>query len=493
MPFSALWELTVFRLAKRLKAVIFDQLLFDTIMMKKTLLLGLLSCAFVFFAQAQADQDAFYIRKIYDNTLTNGQCHNWLQYLTREIGGRLAGSPQAAAAVEYTRQVMEEMNLDTVWLQPVMVPHWERGEPEQVRIVNSLKVGTVELNALALGNSVGTGPMGRTAEVVEVKTLEAVDSLGEQLRGKIVFFNDPMDPTELNTFAAYGKAAGQRVYGASRASQYGAVGALVRSLTTRIDDIPHTGVTVYQDGATPIPAIAISTKAAELLSRLLQEEPVQVFIRNTSRMLPDKLSYNVIGEIRGSEKPEDLILVGGHLDSWDVGTGAHDDGSGCVHALEVMHQIKQLGYEPKRTIRCVMFMNEENGLRGGRAYWEWSNEESEYHLAAIESDRGGFSPRGFTADGHEDIFNKKFKRVLDWLPLLEPYDLSFEKGGSGADISGLRSQKGLLFGLKPDSQRYFDYHHTPIDAPDVVNKRELELGAAAMTSLVYLLDKYGTE
>ena len=462
-------------------------------MMNRTLLFFLLLLPFGLSGQVQTDQDAFYIREIYDNTLTNGKCHDWLQYLTRRIGGRLAGSPQAAAAVEYTKQLMKRMELDTVWLQPVMVPHWERGEPEQARIVNSAKMGTVPLNALALGNSVGTGPMGRTAEVVEVRSLDALDSLGNALSGKIVFFNAPMDPTELNTFAAYGKAAGQRVYGASRASRYGAVGALVRSLTTRIDDIPHTGVTVYQDGAEPIPALAISTKDAELLSRLLQEEPVQVFMRNTSRMLPDKLSYNVIGEIKGREKPEDIILVGGHLDAWDVGTGAHDDGAGCVHALEVMHQIKQLGYQPKRTIRCVMFMNEENGLRGGRAYWKASDEAGEYHLAAIESDRGGFSPRGFTADGHEAVFNKKFKRVLKWLPLLEPYDLRFEKGGSGADISGLRSQKGLLFGLKPDSQRYFDYHHTPIDVPDVVNKRELELGAAAMMSLVYLLDKYGTD
>jgi len=462
-------------------------------MMNRTLLFFLLLLPFGLSGQVQTDQDAFYIREIYDNTLTNSKCHDWLQYLTRRIGGRLAGSPQAAAAVEYTKQLMKRMELDTVWLQPVMVPHWERGEPEQARIVNSAKMGTVPLNALALGNSVGTGPMGRTAEVVEVRSLDALDSLGNALSGKIVFFNAPMDPTELNTFAAYGKAAGQRVYGASRASRYGAVGALVRSLTTRIDDIPHTGVTVYQDGAEPIPALAISTKDAELLSRLLQEEPVQVFMRNTSRMLPDKLSYNVIGEIKGSEKPEDIILVGGHLDAWDVGTGAHDDGAGCVHALEVMHQIKQLGYQPKRTIRCVMFMNEENGLRGGRAYWKASDEAGEYHLAAIESDRGGFSPRGFTADGHEAVFNKKFKRVLKWLPLLEPYDLRFEKGGSGADISGLRSQKGLLFGLKPDSQRYFDYHHTPIDVPDVVNKRELELGAAAMMSLVYLLDKYGTD
>lgn len=467
-------------------------------MNKFPLMPNLLVLAFFlpFFASAQPSdeaEDAFYIRKIFDHTLTDSQCFDWLQYLTRRIGGRLAGSPQAAAAVEYTRQMLDTLSLDTVWLQPVMVPHWERGEPEQARIVNSMKMGSVDLDALALGNSVGTGPNGITAEVVEVHSLDEVDSLGAQLRGKIVFFNQPMDPTELNTFAAYGKAAGQRVYGASRASRYGAVGALVRSLTTRLDDIPHTGSTVYDEQADPIPALAISTLDANLLSRLLKEEPVRVFIRNNSRMLEEKRSYNVIGEIRGSTFPEETILVGGHLDSWDVGTGAHDDGAGCVHAMEVLRQIRTLGYQPKRTIRCVLFMNEENGLRGGRAYWEWSDSLNEYHTAAIESDRGGFTPRGFTADGHDDVFSPKFKRVVKWLPLLAPYGLDFEKGGSGADISGLKRQKGLLFGFKPDSQRYFDYHHTPIDGPDVVNKRELELGAASMMSLVYLIDKYGLD
>ncbi|MCB9302011.1 MAG: M20/M25/M40 family metallo-hydrolase [Lewinellaceae bacterium] len=443
-------------------------------------------------AQQQKEEvDAFFIRKIYDKALTDARCYSWLDYLTHRIGGRLAGSPQAAAAVEYTRQMLDTMGLDTVWLQPCMVPHWVRGEKEQVRIVNSLKMGTIELKALALGNSVGTGPRGITAEVVEVKGLDDVDSLGESLRGKIVFYNGPMDPTELNTFNAYGKAAGQRVWGASRASRYGAVGVLVRSLTTRLDDIPHTGSLAYDDELPRIPALAISTNDAELLSRLLQDEPIRVFLRSTCEMMGEAPSYSVIGEIRGSEQPEEIILVGGHLDSWDVGAGAHDDGAGCVHAMEVLHLIKQLGYRPKRTIRCVLFMNEENGLRGGRAYWKWSNDRKEYHMAAIESDRGGFTPRGFTADGHDDVFNKKFKKVAEWLPLLEPYGLAIRKGGSGADISGLKEQKGLLFGFEPDSQRYFDYHHTAIDTFDAVDKRELELGAASMMSLVYLLDKYG--
>jgi carboxypeptidase Q len=451
------------------------------------LFLPLLSSA----QDTKSQEDAFFIRKIFDKTLTQAQCYDWLNYLTLDIGGRLAGSPEAAAAVEYTRQVLDTLGADSVWLQACMVPRWTRGEKELVRIVNSQKMGTLPLNGLALGNSVGTGPKGITAEVIELDNLEAVDSLGEKLAGKIVFFNQRMDATQINTFNAYGKAAGARVWGASRASKYGAVGVIVRSLTTRLDDIPHTGSTVYEEGVTPIPAFAISTKDAELLSSLLGDEPIRIFLRSTCQMLPEVESYNVIAEIRGSEYPDEIILVGGHLDSWDVGTGAHDDGSGCVHAMEVLHLIQQLAYQPKRTIRCVLFMNEENGLRGGRTYWDWSNQHNEYHLAAIESDRGGFSPKGFTADGHEETFNTHFQKIIEWLPLLEPYGLYFRKGGSGADISGLKSQKGLLLGLDPDSQRYFDYHHTPIDGIDVVNKRELELGAAAMMSMVYLLDKYG--
>jgi hypothetical protein len=446
-----------------------------------------------FLSIAQSNEDAFFIRKIYDEALTEAKCYDWLNYLTQKIGGRLSGSPQAAAAVEYTRQVLDTMQVDSVWLQACMVPHWVRGEKEQIKIVNSLKMGTIALNTLALGNSVGTGPMGITAEVVELKTLEEVDSLGPALRGKIAFFNQPMDPTQLNTFAAYGKAAGQRVWGATRAAKHGAVGVVVRSLTNRSDDIPHTGSTVYDEGVTPIPAFAVSTNDANLLSRLLQEEPIRLYMRSTCRMLEEVRSYNVIAEIKGSEYPDEIILIGGHLDSWDVGTGAHDDGSGCVHAMEVIHLMNRLNYQPKRTIRCVLFMNEENGLRGGRAYWKWSYDQKEYHMAAIESDRGGFTPRGFTVDGHEDIFNQRFKQIIEWLPLLEPYGLAFRKGGSGADISGLKNQKGLLFGFEPDPQRYFDYHHTPVDGLDVVNKRELELGAASITSLVFLLDKYGLQ
>ena len=456
-----------------------------------------LSCIFFLssglFAQEQSsDEDAFFIRKIYDKALTEGSCYDWLFHLTTSIGGRLAGSPQAAAAVEYTRQMLDTMELDSVYLQPCMVPHWVRGDKEQVRIVNNSSMGSIDLPALSLGNSIGTGHKGLTAEVIEVKDFDELDKLGRsQITGKIVFFNRPMNPKQIRTFNAYGAAVDQRVFGATNAAKYGAVAALVRSMTTRQDDIPHTGVSLYKEENPQIPALAISTNAANLLSELLEKDKVNIYIKNNCQIFSDKLSYNVIGEIKGSEFPDEIILVGGHLDSWDVGSGAHDDGAGCVHSMDVLQLLKRVNYKPKRTIRCVLFMNEENGLGGGKAYSATSNEKKEFHMAAIESDAGGFTPRGFSFDGHADVLKPKYKQVSKWLPLLEPYGISFTTGGSGADIGPLKEQKGLLVGLRPDSQRYFDYHHTNIDNIDAVNKRELELGAAAMTSLVYLFDKYG--
>lgn len=463
------------------------------------LLLGVWSCLWV---QAQHvtpptydDADALMIRQIFDYSLTEGRAYDWLDYLTNTIGGRLAGSPQAAAAVEYTRQMMDTMGM-AVTLQPCTVPHWVRGAPEEARIVNAPSMGTIPVAALALGNSVGTGELGLTAPVIEVQSISEVMALGEeQIKGKIVFYNRPMDPKQIKTFAAYGGAVSQRVHGAAVAANYGAVGAIVRSMTLRTDDIPHTGVTSYDqlnEGVAPIPVIAISTKASDLLSRILQKDgTTDFYFRTTCKMLKPAPSYNVIGEIKGSTYPDEIILVGGHLDSWDIGTGAHDDGAGCAHAMDVYQVLKGIGYRPQRTLRVVMFMNEENGLAGALEYARVSHQNGEYHLAAIESDRGGFTPRGFTMEAEDSLFVPLTRPLIAWQPLLAPYGLTLEKGGSGADISPLKRQGGLLLGLNPDSQRYFDYHHTPIDVWDAVNKRELQMGVAAMAAMVYLLDKYG--
>lgn len=438
------------------------------------------------------DEDAFFIRRIHDLALTEGNCYPWLEYLTKQIGGRLSGSPEAAAAVEYTRQMLDTLDLDSVWLQPCMVPHWVRGDKEVVRIASSA-MGSLDLNALALGNSVGTGDAGISAEVVEVMGLEELEKLGTAIEGKIVFFNRPFDPTKLNTFSAYGGAVDQRANGPSEAARYGAVGVVVRSMASGLNDAPHTGGLAYKEGVAKIPAVAISTNDAEVLTRALRQGSVSMYMRTTCKKFPDKLSYNVIGEVRGREFADEILLVGGHLDSWDVGEGAHDDGTGCVQSMEVLRLLKAANYRPKRTIRCVLFMNEENGLMGGRTYGKEAERKGEFHLAALESDRGGFTPRGFTVDGAPDVFSKKFPQLKPWLSLLEPYGLRIKKGGGGADISPLKKQGTLLIGFEPDSQRYFDYHHTEIDVFETVNKRELELGAAAMTSLIYLLDKYGLE
>jgi len=442
------------------------------------------------YAQTQESEDAIFLRKVYDKILTDGSAYQWLNHLTTQIGGRLAGSPQAAQAVDYTRAMLDSLQLDSVWLQPCKVPHWVRGEKEDVHIVTP--EANITLPALALGNSIATPAAGIQAEVIEVQSLDEVEKLGtEKIKGKIVFYNRPMNPKQIRTFNAYGGAVDQRVNGPSQAARFGAVGTLVRSMTTLHDDHPHTGTMVNKEGVTKIPAVAISTNAAEMLSNMLKEKQVKVFMKTNCKTLPEADSYNVIGEIRGSTHPDEIILVGGHLDSWDVGQGAHDDGAGCVHAMEVIRTLKQLNYQPKRTIRCVLFMNEENGLAGGLAYAKASNENNEYHLAAVESDAGGFTPRGFSFDAENEVFAKKFLKTQDWLPLLEPYGLALNKGGSGADISPLKSQKGLLVGFRPDSQRYFDYHHTATDTFDAVNQRELELGAAAITSLIYLIDKHG--
>lgn len=441
--------------------------------------------------QAQDDEDAFKIREIYDQVLTDGKCYDWLEYMCKTVGPRLSGSPGAAASVEFGKQTFEEMGFDTVWLQPCMVPHWERGKPASARIINSSILGTKDLKVIALGGSGNSGSIGVSGEVIEVQSIDEVKELGARARGKVIFFNRPMDPKQIRTFAAYGGAVDQRVHGPREAAALGAVGAIVRSMTTRIDDVPHSGVTYFKDGIEPIPAVAVSTNDANLLSDLLKSEKIRVNVQTDCKWLEDKLSYNVVGEIRGSTHPNEIILVGGHLDSWDVAEGAHDDGAGCVQALEVVSTFKALAIKPKRTLRCVWFMNEENGQAGAKIYAEWSNGLNERHIAAIESDRGGFTPRGFTTEADDSVYKEKLKLAKRWEPLLTPYGLTIGTGGSGADITRLKPQKGLLFGLNPDSQRYFDYHHARNDVFENVNRRELELGAAAMSALVYLIDRHG--
>lgn len=461
--------------------------MFQILSMKKIILVAfVLSSVFTF---SQTDEEV--IKSVYNMSLSNGKSYEWLDYLSNQIGGRLSGSHNAELAVQYTKEQLETLGLDKVWLQPVMVPKWIRGKKE-FSYIETEQGTTVKVNICALGGSIATPALGIKANVIEVQGLDEVKALGrEQIEGKIVFYNRPMDETFINTFKAYGGCADQRYAGAKIAGEYGAVGVIVRSLNLRQDDFPHTGSMSYGDLPVEkrIPSAAISTNHANLLSSMLKmDENIKFFFKQNCKQLKDVQSYNVIGEIRGSEFPNEIIIVGGHLDSWDLGDGAHDDGAGSVQSMDVLRLLKETGVRPKRTIRVVLFMNEENGLRGGREYAKVAKAKGEKHIFALESDSGGFTPRGFSFDCNDAAF----AQIQGWESLFKPYLIHyFEKGGSGADIGPLKDDNIVLAGLHPDSQRYFDHHHASNDTFEHVNKRELELGAATMTSLIYLVDKYG--
>jgi len=439
-------------------------------------------------------QDSLMFRKIYDEELTNGQCYGNLHYLCKNIGQRLSGSANAQKAIDWGKKLMESYGFDKVFLQPVMVPHWVRGAKESGVIIDNGKRIPVAL--AALGMSVGTPAAGITANVIEVHSLKELDTLGEaKIKGKIVFFNRPFDPRYIATLTAYGIAGDQRNLGPAAAAKYGAAGVVVRSLTESIDNYPHTGATHYDDGGKKIPAAALSTIAANQLSALLKKNKgVKFYLKTNCQMLPDAPSFNVVGELKGTENPNKFITVGGHLDSWDLAEGAHDDGTGIMQSVEALRILKAMGYRPKNTLRAVFFINEENGDKGGEKYADLAAQNKEDHIAAIESDLGGFTPRGFGFDGASPELMNKINR--NWKKLFEPYGSDhLVAGGSGSDIGPLKAKfAGVqLIGFSPDPQRYFDVHHTPNDVFENVNKRELELGAASMASLMYLIDQHGVK
>jgi hypothetical protein len=352
------------------------------------------------------------------------------------------------------------------------------------------------LHVTALGGSVGT-PDNRVirGKVVMVKDVAALDTMPRtDTEGRIVLFNRPMDPVLINTGAAYGGAVDQRGNGASAASKAGAIAALVRSMTHALDTLPHTGALRYKDGVGRIPAAAISTVDATGLSRKLQANPdLEVSLQMNCEAFDDVQQGNVIGEWRGTEKPNEIITIGGHLDSWDIGEGAHDDGAGVVHTLETLRILKAIGYQPKRTLRFVLFINEENGNRGGKEYARQAareNEETAFvHIGAMESDAGGFVPRGFRIDAND----APTAVIRGWSALFDPYNIHlFRRGGAGVDISPLKAlqPRPTLIGLSPDGQRYFDFHHSSQDVFENVHKRELELGAATFAAALVMLDQY---
>lgn len=457
--------------------------------MMKNKLLTLLFLVSSLFLKAQEEYDSVMLSRIFSDALTNTTGYQQLEYLCNNIGPRLGGSPQAAAAVEYMRQQMELIAPDSVYLQEIMVRNWKRGITEKASITSTIS-GITNLNICALGGSVGTNGKTLVANIIEVKNLDELKKLNKKkVAGKAVFISTLADPTWYNPYEAYRVVSQVRALGAIEAAKLDLVAVFMRSANPYTDDYPHTGIMRYDDNIKKIPAVALSTKDADLLSSIIKNDPkAKISLTLSCYEMAECKSHNVIGELRGSEFPNEVIVIGGHLDSWDLATGAHDDGAGCIQALEVLRIFKAIDYRPKRTIRVVMFMDEEMMQRGGRKYAENASKMSETHIAAIESDRGAFTPHGFSIDGN----NKVIEKVNSWAPYFKKYGLyKFDKGYGGVDISFLKDIGTPLFGLMVDWHRYFLYHHAATDTFDKIFIRELQLGGASITGLVYFIDKYG--
>ena len=453
--------------------------------MKKFLFL--LLCFLLAATSFAQKEDSLFIKNLSDYILTKGQAYENLRYLTKQIGQRLSGSTGMYKAEAWGVKTMKEAGADKAYLQECKVPHWIRGGKDEA----TAHVGDKKekaLDVLALGNSIGSmKPI--AAQVVEIKNWDDLEAKKNDVSGKIVFYNYPFNQTFIKTFEAYSDAVQYRGGGASRAAKYGAAAVIVRSMSESTDNNPHTGALRYDSVNKKIAAVAIGLQDADWLSNELKKGKVSVTLNTHGKFLPDTIGHNVVGELKGSDFPNEYITVGGHLDSWDPAEGAHDDGAGVVQTMEVLRAFKALGYKPKRTIRFVLFANEENGLRGGTKYADEATAKGEKHILALESDEGGFTPRGFGVTGNE----AQYQKALSWLPLLSPYGANvISRGGGGSDIGPLNKTQGTATAsIIPDSQRYFDYHHARNDVFEAVNKRELELSAVNMAAFIYLVDKYG--
>ncbi len=450
--------------------------------MKKIVATSLLLIGMVAFGQTKDDSIQF--RKISTEILNNGKGYTELRELTKNIGHRLSGSEAYEKSVKWAEQKLRDAGADKVWLQEVMIPVWVRGK-------ESLHIQTgngkwKNLKMLSLGNSEGTGGKDVSGEIIMVKSMEEYDKLpAEKVKDKIVFFNYAFSQSFIETFKAYGDAAKYRTTAASLTAKKGGKFAIVRSLSSAFDDVPHTGAMRYEEKVSKIPAVAIGSTTADELEALLKKQKVNAKLNSNCGMKGEKLSHSVIGEITG-KKDQSVIVVGGHLDSWDVGEGAHDDGAGIVQSIEVLRTFKKLGIPNNHTIRVVCFANEENGVKGGIQYGKTVKEKNEKHIFAIETDAGGFAPRGIALD----MDDAKRNQIKSWSNLFLPYGVyNFEERFSGTDLYPLHDMGIPAAELMPDSQRYFDIHHTEEDTFEKVNRRELLLGAAALTQIIYMIDK----
>jgi carboxypeptidase Q len=424
-------------------------------------------------------------QRILDAVRAGNDGYRKLERLCDDIGHRLSGSPGLERAIDWAVATLKADGHENVRTQPVDVVRWVRGE-ESLEMIEPRRM---RLSMLGLGGSVATPPEGITAPVISVSGQDELNELREKVRGKIVLFDVPMSSTSPERGSGYGTAARYRGYGARWASEFGAVAALTRSATTRSLRSPHTGAMNYFDAKNRIPAAALATEDAAMISRMLKSgAEVKVTLKMQARS-DEQLarSANVIAELRGSEQPDEVVLIGGHLDSWDVGQGAHDDGGGCVQSMEALNVLRKLGLRPRRTIRVVLFTNEENGLAGGRAYAKEHAAELPRHVAAIETDSGTFTPRGFgvSVEGKQDAAIAQLGEIVK---LLAPLGAdSASGGGGGADISPMGPAGVPLLGLRVDQTHYFDYHHTHADTLDKIDPKHLDQCVAAMAIVAYVL------
>lgn len=424
-------------------------------------------------------------RRIFATALSSETAWPRLAFLTDRIGHRLSGSPALDRAIAWAAETMRQDGLENVRLEEVMVPRWVRGE-ESGAIVAPI---AAPIRLLALGGSPGTPRRGLTGEVVIVSSFEELDALGSKVKGKIVLFNKALPPYGPEG-TGYGEVSSYRNHGPSRAAKLGAAAALVRSVTARSLRSPHTGATRFEPGVRPIPAAAISTEDADLIARLDRAgERVQVKLVLGAHTLPDVRSANVVGEWVGAERPEEIVLLAAHIDSWDVGQGAHDDAVGCVIVTEALGVLRRLGLRPRRTIRVVLFTNEENGLRGARTYAERHQATLPNHVAAIEADTGSFRPLGFRVQApQDDAQGLALAHAREIAALLAPLGATrIEPGYGGADIAPLAPAGVPLLGLDMDASTYFDYHHSEADTLDKVDPEHLRQNVAVVATMAYVL------
>ncbi len=453
------------------------------------LVLALSLCCHAAGAAAQwSDSELAQAEALFEESLGNGASYERLRELTKGIGHRLSGSPEADAAMRWGAEALADNGADSVYVLPVVVPAWTRGSE------CTADCAGLPLRVTALGGSIPTpGDSALRAKCVVVPGIDELAALPRTAtEGRIVLFNRPMNPLLINTGAAYGGAVDQRSQGAVAAAKAGGVAALVRSMTHAYDTVPHTGAMQYEEGIARVPTAAISTVDARELAHRVDEDPdLEVTLTMNCRDLGEREQGNVIGVLEGRELPNQIIALGGHLDSWDIGEGAHDDGAGIVHTIEALRLLQAIDYQPRHTLHFVLFINEENGNRGGKAYADWAanNEEGKQVIGAMESDAGGLVPRGFSIDATT--------KEVDWLENqmadLERFGLHTNRNGwAGVDISPLKTlePRPLLIGLLPDNQRYFDYHHSERDVFENVHKRELELGAAACALMIIMMDQH---